>query len=198
MKIEKKGGIKDGDRIYTRKLKLASKIKKGSSPIYNIVQGIQQAAYNGQDHASGGSKTDALKREVGDPVLDSRVIDGFAVKVQGDVMKVTYSAVVQLEVALNDNVEQEYLKMVEDLCTFLKKEYKSITGDTLTATAIAEADHVDFQQASNVKTFVFATKSYKIGGLDSSESDSEEQKKKVDKIEKVNEGLNFNKFKRII
>ena len=181
---------------------MASKIKQGSSPIYNIVQGIQQAAYNGQDHPSGGSKTGALKSEIGDPVKDSRVIDGFSVKVQGDVMKITYQAVVQLEVALEDNVEQTHIKMVEYLCNFIKKEFKSITGDTLTVTAIKDSDHVSFQQASNVKTIVTATKSYTVGGLESSENNSDEAKKKMDKVEKVEkelkEGLNFDKFKRIL
>ena len=41
--------------------------------ISEILSGLQQAAANAYD---GGEETGALKREEGNPMLDSRVIDG--------------------------------------------------------------------------------------------------------------------------
>lgn len=178
---------------------MSKKLKQSGNTVYNIVQGIHQAAFNGKDHPSGGSKTGVLKHEIGDPIIDSRVIDGFAVKVSGNILKVTYSATVQLETALEKQVEENYLKMVEDITSFLKKEYKSITGETLTLKSVGEGT-VSFQNVSNVKTFVFASKEYEVSGLESgsNEEGSKESAKKVEKVDKLAEALNIDRFKKML
>ena len=50
--------------------------------VYEIVQGLSQAAANAYDGAlgeDGKPLVAGLKREEGDPILDKRVMDGFNV-----------------------------------------------------------------------------------------------------------------------
>ena len=56
--------------------------------------------------------------------------------------------------------------MINDIASFLKKEYKKVTGDTLTLTAEGEVDAI-VQNTSRVRTWVQASRVYKIGGVDS-------------------------------
>ena len=58
---------------------------------YEIIQGLHQAAANAHDgsqyekHSSDGkARSIGLKREEGDAVLDSRAIDGFNIKISGN------------------------------------------------------------------------------------------------------------------
>ena len=73
---------------------------------------------------------------------------------------------------LANEIEQTYA----DIAKFLKKEYKAITGDTVTLTL--EGDHnILVQRMSNYRTDVQAQCDYKIGGL----KDVDEVKKGSDK-----------------
>ena len=58
--------------------------------VYEIVQGLSQAAANAYDGNhderyayDGKARKIGLRREEGDPILDSRVMDGFKVKFSG-------------------------------------------------------------------------------------------------------------------
>jgi hypothetical protein len=68
--------------------------------IYDIVQGLSQAAANAYDGALGEDykplKTGALRREEGNMLIDRRVMDGFNVKFYGDMMCLTYQSEIQL------------------------------------------------------------------------------------------------------
>ena len=60
--------------------------------VYEIVQGLSQAAANAYDGAlteDGEPVTAGLAREDGDPLLDKRVLDGFKVKFYGKLRKST-------------------------------------------------------------------------------------------------------------
>ena len=57
--------------------------------VYEIVQGLSQAAANAYDGAldeKGEPLLVGLQREEGDPILDKRVMDGFNVKFYGNMM----------------------------------------------------------------------------------------------------------------
>jgi hypothetical protein len=68
-----------------------------------IIQGINQAAANAYDgahderFASGETKEIGLDRENGDPIIDSRVADGFGVKIIGDMLQINYECNVRLK-----------------------------------------------------------------------------------------------------
>ena len=54
--------------------------------------------------------------------------------------------------------------MMKKISSFLKKEYKSITGDTLTLTKDGEID-IAVQNTSKVRCWCQASQNYKIGNL---------------------------------
>ena len=68
--------------------------------VYEIVQGLSQAAANAYDGAldeNGEPLLAGLKREEGDIILDKRVNDGFSVRFMGNMMCITYQADIQLK-----------------------------------------------------------------------------------------------------
>jgi len=143
--------------------------------VYDIVQGINQAAANSYDGAhderftrKGEDKKVGLKREEGCPIIDSRVMDGFNVRMQGDRLILSYHSEISLKDFHNNKFEDEVEATINDIVKYLKKEYKSITGSALTLTADGETS-MHAQSVSRVKTWVQATKSFKIGNMGETE-----------------------------
>jgi len=140
--------------------------------VLDIIQGIAQAAANSYDGAhveeyssDNTAREVGLKREKGDPILDSRVMDGFRVKFHGDRICIHYHGEMKLKELHNKNkFEGEIDQMLADISKFLKKEYKKVTGNSLTLTKEGEAD-VLVQHMSNIRTWVQAYQFYKVGGL---------------------------------
>ena len=136
--------------------------------IYEIVQGLSQAAANGYDGAldeNGEPVKIGLKREDGDPILDQRVMDGFGVKFAGNMMCLTYQSDVQLKEVYASGFESDTEQRMMDISKWLKKEYKRITGNTVTLTKEGEID-VLVQNSSRVRSFVNAKLHFRVGGLD--------------------------------
>ena len=67
--------------------------------VYEIVQGLAQAAANAYDGALGEDyepvKTGALRREEGNALIDQRVMDGFNVRFYGNNMVLSYQSEIQ-------------------------------------------------------------------------------------------------------
>ena len=136
--------------------------------VYEIVQGLSQAAANAYDGAlddNGEPLKAGLKREEGDPILDKRVMDGFNVRFYGNIMCLTYMSEVQLKEVHASGFESEVERQVSAVASFLKKEYKKITGDSVSLTKEGEID-VRVENSSRVRSWVTAKMHYKIGGLD--------------------------------
>ena len=134
---------------------------------YEIIQGINQAAANGYDGAltdDGEPIKIGLRREEGHPINDSRVMDGFKVTIGGNMLKVIYQADIKLKETHDKGFENEIASTINDVIKFLKKEYKKITGDTLSLTKQGEPD-IMIQRTSNIRTWVQAVCIYKIGSL---------------------------------
>ncbi len=139
--------------------------------VYEIIQGINQAAANAYDGAheaelaaDGIARTAGLSREDGHYINDRRVMDGFKVQFHGPILRVKYQADVRIKDVKNPGFENDIASRLADIVKFLKKEYKSITGDTLTLTK--EGDHHIFvQRISNYRTDLQAHCDYRIGGL---------------------------------
>ena len=146
-----------------------------------IINGISQAVANSYDGAmdeDGEPVKVGLKREDGNPLVDSRVMDGFSVRVGGDTLIVSYQADIKLKDVHDKNFESEIDSMIGDVVKFLKKEYKKATGNTLSLTNPGEVD-VLVQNISRVRTTVIAHKKYKISGVDSI-ANAEESKDRLD------------------
>ena len=136
-----------------------------------IIRGISQAAANAYDGAhdegashDGVARPVGLKREEGHLINDSRVIDGFGVKFMGNRLCITYHGEVQLKQVYAGGFEDEIEQRMADIASFLKKEYKAITGDALSLTKEGESD-ILVQNRSRVWTWVQAQCMFKIGGL---------------------------------
>lgn len=135
-----------------------------------IIQGINQAAANAYDGAhdqrfvSGDTKEIGLGREEGCPIIDSRVSDGFGVKIIGDMLQINYEANVRLSDVYAVGFEEECERKIQAIADFLKKEYKVITSNSLRLAPQGEAICI-VQNTSRVRTFVLCHKLFKIGGM---------------------------------
>ena len=142
-----------------------------SKETLEIIRGLAQAASNAYDGGhmenyslDGRARATGLKREEGLPLLDKRVIDGFKVKFYGDSMIINYQSDVMMRDLKDKGFENEILRTINEVKKFLQKEYKAITGNSVTLTAKGEPK-ILVQTTSNVRTFVQAYQHYKIGGL---------------------------------
>jgi hypothetical protein len=136
--------------------------------VYEIVQGLSQAAANAYDGAldeSGEPIKAGLQREEGDPILDKRVMDGFGVKFYGNMMCLSYMSEVQLKEVYASGFESDVETRIAEIVTFLKKEYRKIRGESVTLTKEGEID-VRVENSSRVRSWVTAKMHYRVGGLD--------------------------------
>ena len=60
--------------------------------ILDVIKGLGQAASNAYDGYENMDDKIGLRREDGDPILDSRVIDGFNVRFAGNKMVLSYQS----------------------------------------------------------------------------------------------------------
>jgi|TARA_Y100000310_G_scaffold22661_1_gene21678 hypothetical protein len=139
--------------------------------VYEIIQGLGQAAANAYDgaheeslQADGRARLVNLSREDGHLINDRRVMDGFGVKFHGPLLRVTYQAETRIKEVQDNGFEDEVGRKLQEIIKFLKKEYKAITGNTVALTK--EGDHhILVQRISNYRTDVQAHCDYRIGGL---------------------------------
>lgn len=142
-----------------------------SKETLEIIRGLSQAAANAYDGGhmenyslDGQVRKVGLKREEGIPLLDRRVNDGFKVKFYGDSMIINYQSDVMMKDLKDNGFENDIMRTINEVKKFLQKEYKAITGKSVSLTAKGEPQ-VIVQTTSNVRTFVQAYQHYKISGL---------------------------------
>jgi len=142
---------------------------------YEIIQGIHQAAANAYDGATeeDGKPKLKLKRSEGNIMTDKRVMDGFGANVVNGKLLLTYHTECRVEdihgVGM-DKYLHELKMMLKELVSYLKKEYKKVTKQTLTLTKEGE-EEVLIEPISKIRTSVRATCVYKIGGLKEEKED---------------------------
>jgi len=139
--------------------------------VYDIIKGLNQAAANAHDgshmgdyNADGDARSIGLKREEGDPLLDSRIMDGFKVRISGPKCIVTYQSEIPMKDFHNTKLHDEVEQIYADIIKFLKKEYKSITKESISLSPDGPCDML-VQNMSKMRTWVQCTKVYTIGGL---------------------------------
>jgi hypothetical protein len=140
--------------------------------VYEIIQGINQAAANGawdgaheeSLQADGKARDAGLQRQNGHYIHDRRVMDGFQVKFHGPLLRIKYQSEARIKDVKDPGFEDEIIHRLKEIVKFLKKEYKVITGNSLTLTKVGEHD-ILVQRMSNYRTDVQAHCDYRIGGL---------------------------------
>ena len=96
--------------------------------------------------------------------MDKRVIDGFGVKFYADSICINYQAEVPLKQVSDPKFEQETERMLNEVKKFLQKEYKTVTGNSVTLTKKGEPKII-VQTTSRIRTWVQAYQHYKISGI---------------------------------
>ena len=135
--------------------------------VYEIVQGLSQAAANAYDGAldeNGEPLKAGLRREEGDTILDKRVMDGFNVSFYGNMMCLSYMSEVQIKEVYASGFESDVESQLAEIVKFLKNEYKRITGNSVSLSPEGEVD-VRVENSSRVRSWVTAKMHYKVGGL---------------------------------
>ena len=133
-----------------------------------IVRGISQVLANSYDGAldeNGDPIKIGLRREEEVKITDKRVMDGFGCTISGDRLRISYQSECSLkEVHESNKFESDIASMIENIKKFLTKEYKKVTGETLSLTKVGDID-ILVQSISRQRTDVCANQHYKIGGL---------------------------------
>lgn len=170
------------------------------SNILEIVQGLAQAAANAYDGShderfvrDGEAKKVGLNREEGCPIMDSRVMDGFKIKFYGNNICIHYQADIKLKDIYKGGFESEMERMINQVKKFLQKEYKVITGNSVTLTKQGDIQIIA-QSVSRVRHFVQAHQFFKISGIkDDPDAGGSENRTVDDAIRKFLELNNKNK-----
>jgi hypothetical protein len=134
-----------------------------------IVNGISQVMSNVHDGAvdtDGDPIKVGLKREEGHPINDSRVMDGFTAKVYGNKLCIGYHAEASIKDVHSKDFEPDIEQMIEDIASFLKKEFKKVTGNALSLKKEGEPE-IMVQNISRIRSTVVAKCHYEIKGLES-------------------------------
>ena len=130
--------------------------------VLEIINGISQVmanAYDGATDENGEPIKVGLKREEGHPINDSRVMDGFSVKMYPGSITIHYQAEVKLKDIHANGFESEIDSMIGEIAKFLKKEFKKVTGSALNlkpADGRAGEVKIVAQSTSKVRNFIQA------------------------------------------
>ena len=143
-----------------------------SNTTLEIIQGLAQAAANSYDGAhderfsyDGEEKKVGLQREAGCPLMDKRVMDGFSVSFYGNKMCIKYQSDIFLREVYAQDFEAEIERRLNEVKNFLQKEYRVVTGKSVSLAADGESQMI-VQSTSRVRSFVQAYQHYKISGIE--------------------------------
>ena len=145
--------------------------------VHKIIQGISAAmanSYDGAHDENGEPIKIGLRREEGNPVLDSRVMDGFDCKIQGNLLVVKYSTEENLKGLRGihrmglEKYQNEIEQRMANIIKFVKKEAKKATGATVNLKLDGEID-ILIQPMNKLRTMVSAVGMYTIGGMEAQE-----------------------------
>ena len=144
-----------------------------------IINGISQVLANSYDGAldeSGEPVKIGLRREEGNPLIDSRIMDGFGAHISGDRLHIKYHSEIPLREVHSNSFEGDMESMVETIKSFIQKEFKKVTKSSLSLSEPSEVD-VLVEYISRIRVSVKVHKCYKIGSMDteSNEGNSEER-----------------------
>ncbi len=136
-----------------------------------VIRGISQAVANSYDGAhdkkysyDGEERKIGLHREEGDVITDSRSMDGFGVRFQGNRLIINYQYDCKLKHVHENDFEGDINEKIANVAKYLRNEYKKVTGNGLALTKEGECD-VMVEYISRIRTSVKACQVYKIGGL---------------------------------
>jgi hypothetical protein len=155
--------------------------------VLEIIQGLSQVAANSYDGAKdedGQIKQTGLQRDKEVSIRDKRVIDGFKIKLHGgNKLCVTYTTEVLIkDLAKKDKYEDLLLQNVADIVSFIKKEFRKVTGSSISLSEIrGQKPSMEMIQTSRIRTEAKITCHYEIGNLEDTSKEKDKQKDKIHK-----------------
>ena len=159
--------------------------------------------YDGADAEIG------LKREDGDPILDSRVMDGFSARVHGNKLIVSYHSMMSPRDFHSKKdpamaLKQDLKDMFDNIEKFLKSEVSKLKVGSLRLSQVDE-DNAIIQYLNRGRYNCVAKRVYNILGTDAEGVASEEQRKHKEDVIKsfvkehsiFNVGNKINKLRNV-
>ena len=147
-----------------------------------IARGISQVMANVHDGAldeNGDPISIGLRREEDVSIHDRRLVDGFKVALYGDHLCLKYHGEVFLKEVHANGFEDDIAGMLKTCLKYLKKEYKNITGDSLSLKSVDEPD-IMVQNTSRVRSWVQAKQHFQINGMKGVDSVQQESEDRLD------------------
>jgi len=133
--------------------------KTSKQNIYTCVQALHQAAAN----AFHG----ALDKE-GEPREDMPIGDansGFNISIAGNTVNVKYQEEFPLSRVKKTSFEGDVRQKMADILSFLKKEYKAISGESLKTKNLSKVEMM-VQSLSRFRSWVNASQTFELTDLD--------------------------------
>lgn len=145
--------------------------------VMEVINGISQAVAN--KHHGSEAKI-GLRRETEDLVqgvslYDGRVMDGFGVQIMNNHLIVKYNSEVPLTDVHDKNFETDIRRIMKDISTFIKDEYKKVTKSALRLTEYGDIK-VLVQTVNRRTGVVTASQHYEIGNLKDLKTQNEMEK----------------------
>ena len=154
--------------------------------VMEIIHGLSQVVantYDGAKDEEGKRKQTGLKRDEEVGIHDKRVIDGFTVKMHGgNKICIAYTTEVMAEELLSkkDKYEDSLLQDVSDLVSYIKKEFRKVTGQSLSLKEIKQTKpRMEVIQTSRIRTEVKVMLDYEIGGLEDPQDEKDSFREKA-------------------
>ena len=132
--------------------------------VLDIVRGISQAIANSHDGAideEGNPIKVGLKREEEVSIHDTRVMDGFKVSMVGNQLQVKYHGEVTMEEAHDKKFDSNMAQQLEDIASFIKKQFRKATGASLKLKKMGKHDAL-VQSVGAHRNWVQAKQVYEI------------------------------------
>lgn len=152
--------------------------------ILEVITGIQEVL---KSKHHGGSEI-GLKREAEDllqgcSIYDPRMMDGFGVQYQGNMLILKYHSEMPLSHVHDKNFETDIRRTVKEVSDFIKKEYKKVTKKSLDLTEFGDIQ-VMVQTANRRTCYVNAVQNYQIGGVEGFDKETTKQEQSYADIAK--------------
>ena len=152
--------------------------------IYDLAMAISNVM--GQKGYDGAGAQIGLKREEGDPILDSRVMDGFSARVHGNQLIINYHSMMSPKDFHRKKdpamaLKQDLKDMFDNIEKFLKTEVAKLKVGSLRLSQVGEDDAI-IQYLNRGRYNCIAKRVYNILGTDAEGVASEEQRRHKEDI----------------
>jgi hypothetical protein len=134
--------------------------------VIEVINGISQAIHAKHEGGKGfGLKRESESLLQGVSIYDPRVMDGFGVQFQGDMLILKYHSEMPLKSVHDKNFETEIRRLVKAIADHIKSEYKVVTKSALNLTEVGDIQ-IMVQSANRRTCYVNGVQTYKIGNME--------------------------------